>query len=92
MGLPHPEQKPTNSSNRHSPFASVEKFHNEMVMPITSVNKRSDYDVYINYYNIRFAYFMSLFTAKIHAPDYEPRLRHPAIFRFKGRRSSEIDA
>jgi hypothetical protein len=62
-----------------------------MVMSITSLNKRSDYDVYINNYNIRAAYFMSLFTAKIHALDYEPRLRHPVFFlRLKARRNSEI--
>jgi uncharacterized protein (DUF2249 family) len=50
-------------------------------MYITSTAKLNYYDVYINNYNMKEAYFMSQFAAKIHAPDYEPRDRHPAIFR-----------
>jgi uncharacterized protein (DUF2249 family) len=50
-------------------------------MFITTTNDKSDYDVYIIHYTIKEATIMSQFAAKIHAPDYEPRERHPAIFR-----------
>jgi uncharacterized protein (DUF2249 family) len=50
-------------------------------MFITTTNDKSDYDVYIIHYTIKEATIMSQFAAKIHAPDYEPRERHPVIFR-----------